>query len=76
MVLARDAGLAGPRPLSDDADAAPELARAQDDVDARWHLYEQLAGVERVAPGEMTPAGPSGNGHGPGGDGRVEEVQP
>ena len=29
-------------------DRASELQReAQDDVDARWHLYEQLAGVER-----------------------------
>jgi pyruvate-ferredoxin/flavodoxin oxidoreductase len=33
---------------------ADELMRlAQDDVDERWRLYEQLAGVERVAPGEI-----------------------
>jgi pyruvate-ferredoxin/flavodoxin oxidoreductase len=33
-----------------DPDRATVLARAaQDDVDARWHLYEQTAGVERGA---------------------------
>jgi pyruvate-ferredoxin/flavodoxin oxidoreductase len=35
---------------------AAELGReAQDDVDARWHLYEQLAGVERGAHHEEGP---------------------
>jgi len=29
------------------------LARAQADVTARWHHYEQLAGVERTAPGRI-----------------------
>jgi len=34
--------------------AAEELmGLAQEDVDERWRLYEQLAGVERVAPGEI-----------------------
>ena len=33
-----------------DPDRAHELLdRAQADVDARWHLYEQLAGIERAA---------------------------
>ena len=33
-----------------DPDRAHHLGRmAQDDVDERWHLYEQLAGVERTA---------------------------
>jgi hypothetical protein len=27
--------------------AASLLQEAQTDVDARWHLYEQMAGVER-----------------------------
>ena len=31
-------------------EAAARLAKlAQDDINARWHLYEQLAGVERLA---------------------------
>src|SRR5512132_1806798 len=50
-------------------DAERLLELAQQDVDERWHFYEQLAGVERVAPGEMEPATngdpPSGNGHRP-----------
>jgi hypothetical protein len=33
-----------------------ELTQA--DVDERWHLYEQLAGVEREAPGVAEAAGP------------------
>jgi pyruvate-ferredoxin/flavodoxin oxidoreductase len=55
------------------------LGLAQDDVDERWHLYEQLAGVERIAPGEMETTNDhvSGNGRGPAGEARgVEEVQP
>ncbi len=32
---------------SDPVRAAMLLEGAQDDVDARWHLYEQMAGVER-----------------------------
>jgi pyruvate-ferredoxin/flavodoxin oxidoreductase len=57
-------------------DAERLLTLAQEDIDERWHLYEQLAGVERVAPGEMAST-PAGNGHGPGGSGSVtEEVQP
>ena len=56
------------------ADAERLLALAQEDVDERWHLYEQLSGVERVAPGEMAT---NGDGHGPAGDGEVSrEVQP
>jgi pyruvate-ferredoxin/flavodoxin oxidoreductase len=56
------------------ADAERLLALAQEDVDERWHLYEQLSGVERVAPGEMAR---NGDGHGPAGDGEVSrEVQP
>jgi pyruvate-ferredoxin/flavodoxin oxidoreductase len=50
-------------------DAERLLELAQEDVDERWHFYEQLAGVERVAPGEMEPAtngdAPSGNGYRP-----------
>ena len=46
---ARFAMLARSRPA-----AAEELmGLAQEDVDERWRLYEQLAGVERVAPGEI-----------------------
>jgi pyruvate-ferredoxin/flavodoxin oxidoreductase len=57
-------------------DAEELLRLAQEDVDERWHFYEQLAGVERVAPGEMTAAEVA-NGRGPSGDGKVaEEVQP
>jgi pyruvate-ferredoxin/flavodoxin oxidoreductase len=72
---ARFAMLARSRPQ----DSERLLGLAQDDVDERWHLYEQLAGVERIAPGEMEPSNDhaSGNGHGPTGDGRgVEEVRP
>ncbi len=44
-------------------DEADELLRlAQDDVDERWRFYEQLAGVERIAPGEMDA---SVDGHAP-----------
>jgi pyruvate-ferredoxin/flavodoxin oxidoreductase len=32
------------------------LAKAQEDVDARWRLYEQLAGIER-GPEQVTPDG-------------------
>jgi pyruvate-ferredoxin/flavodoxin oxidoreductase len=35
---------------SDPERAADLLALAQSDVTARWHHYEQLAGVERTAP--------------------------
>jgi pyruvate-ferredoxin/flavodoxin oxidoreductase len=39
-----------------DPDRAERLRReAQDDVDARWHLYEQLAGVERGVQHEPEP---------------------
>ncbi|MGZ4108280.1 MAG: pyruvate:ferredoxin (flavodoxin) oxidoreductase [Actinomycetota bacterium] len=56
------------------AEAERLLELAQEDVDERWHFYEQLAGVERIAPGEMTPGG---NGHGPAGNGQVvTEVEP
>jgi len=34
------------------------MALAQEDIDERWRLYEQLAGVERHAPGEAVPVGP------------------
>jgi pyruvate-ferredoxin/flavodoxin oxidoreductase len=50
---ARFAMLARSRP----AEAERLQALAQDDVDERWRLYEQLAGVERVAPGEMPTNG-------------------
>jgi pyruvate-ferredoxin/flavodoxin oxidoreductase len=39
-------------------------ALAQADAEERWHLYEQLAGVERQAPGDA-----EGNGHRAAGDG-------
>jgi pyruvate-ferredoxin/flavodoxin oxidoreductase len=56
------------------AEAERLLELAQEDVDERWHFYEQLAGVERIAPGEMTPGG---NGPGPTGNGQVAtEVEP
>ena len=29
------------------------LSLAQRDIDERWHFYEQMAGVERTAPGRM-----------------------
>ena len=29
------------------------LCLAQRDIDERWHFYEQMAGVERTAPGRM-----------------------
>jgi hypothetical protein len=32
------------------------LAKAQEDVDARWRLYEQLAGIER-GPEQVAPDG-------------------
>jgi hypothetical protein len=38
------------------------LAAAQEDVDERWRLYEQLAGVERTAP-HLPEADGDGNGH-------------
>jgi len=35
-----------------DPEAHARLARiAQQDIDERWHLYEQMAGVERTVPG-------------------------
>jgi len=41
-----------------DPDRADMLSRrAQDDVDARWHLYEQTAGIERGSAHEETPGG-------------------
>jgi pyruvate-ferredoxin/flavodoxin oxidoreductase len=56
---ARFAMLARARP-----EAYEELrALAQADADERWHLYEQLAGVERHAPGTAD------------GDGRRESVR-
>jgi pyruvate-ferredoxin/flavodoxin oxidoreductase len=33
------------------------MRRAQDDVDARWHLYEQTAGIERGSAHEEAPGG-------------------
>jgi pyruvate-ferredoxin/flavodoxin oxidoreductase len=40
-----------------DPDRADTLMRrAQDDVDARWHLYEQTAGIERGGAHEDAPA--------------------
>jgi pyruvate-ferredoxin/flavodoxin oxidoreductase len=40
---------------SDPDRAAQLLALAQSDVTARWHHYEQLAGVERTAPVHLAP---------------------
>jgi pyruvate-ferredoxin/flavodoxin oxidoreductase len=40
----------------DPARADELLAQAQADVTARWHHYEQLAGVERSAPGRVAPS--------------------
>ncbi len=40
---------------SDPDRAAQLLALAQSDVTARWHHYEQLAGVERTAPVHVAP---------------------
>ncbi len=37
------------------------MARAQEDVDERWKLYEQLAGVQRAAP--HLPEPPAGEAH-------------
>jgi pyruvate-ferredoxin/flavodoxin oxidoreductase len=41
------------------ADELSDLA--QSDVAQRWHYYEQLAGVERTAPGHPLPAGVVGS---------------
>jgi pyruvate-ferredoxin/flavodoxin oxidoreductase len=40
---------------SDPDRAAELLALAQSDVTARWHHYEQLAGIERTAPVHVAP---------------------
>jgi pyruvate-ferredoxin/flavodoxin oxidoreductase len=40
------------------------MARAQDDVDARWHLYEQLAGIDRSIHHEEAPDAPEEGEHG------------
>ena len=37
---------------------------AQDDIDERWRLYEQLAGLERLAPAIDEADDPHMNGHG------------
>ncbi len=60
MKQARFAMLTRTRP----AEAERLLRLAQQDIDERWRLYEQLAGVERIAPGEV-----EGDGHGPVRDG-------
>jgi hypothetical protein len=36
---------------------------AQDDIDERWHLYEQMASVERIAPAIDEPDEGHTNGH-------------
>ncbi|HYL08805.1 MAG TPA: 2-oxoacid:acceptor oxidoreductase family protein, partial [Candidatus Udaeobacter sp.] len=59
------------------ARSKPELAQklmavAQEDVDERWHLYEQLAGVERHVPEETT----AGDGQAAGPAAPVEEEMP
>ncbi len=41
---------------SDPERAEQLMVRAQSDVSARWHHYEQLAGVERTAPVRIPPA--------------------
>ena len=41
---------------SDPERAEQLIVRAQSDVSARWHHYEQLAGVERTAPVRIAPA--------------------
>jgi hypothetical protein len=45
------------------------LDTAQRDVDARWQLYEQIAGVHRVVADESgaPPPGAAGNGEAAGG---------
>jgi pyruvate-ferredoxin/flavodoxin oxidoreductase len=40
-------------------DAARLMAEAQEDVTERWHLYRQLAGVDRVAPHLPESAAPT-----------------
>ncbi|HLI56239.1 MAG TPA: thiamine pyrophosphate-dependent enzyme, partial [Actinomycetota bacterium] len=59
---ARFAMLARSRPQEADR----LLGLLQDDIDSRWRFYEQMAGVERTAPGV---AGAPGAGDGPAGDG-------
>jgi hypothetical protein len=39
------------------------MGRAQDDVDARWHLYEQLAGIDRSVYHEEAPDAPEEGDH-------------
>jgi pyruvate-ferredoxin/flavodoxin oxidoreductase len=48
---------------SDPEGSARMLAAAQEDVDERWRLYEQLAGVERTAPHLPESPDDNGNGH-------------
>jgi pyruvate-ferredoxin/flavodoxin oxidoreductase len=50
------------------AQSEPERAKhlmklAQADIDARWQLYEQIAGVHRVVPQEGDGEAAQGNGH-------------
>jgi pyruvate-ferredoxin/flavodoxin oxidoreductase len=54
-------------------DAERLLALAQQDVDERWHRYEQLAGVERIAPGAVEP---DGNDHPPTAEGDIKQEAP
>jgi pyruvate-ferredoxin/flavodoxin oxidoreductase len=42
---------------SDPARSAMLLDLAQQDIDERWHYYEQLAGLERMVPEPTTPVG-------------------
>ena len=44
---------------SDPDRSAMLLGLAQDDVNARWRYYEQLAGLERSAPMHVAPADPN-----------------
>ena len=54
---ARFAMLARSRPEQ----AGRLLALLQDDIDSRWRLYEQMAGVERTAPGVAEPPAVAAN---------------
>ena len=42
------------RAAPDDADRLMQLA--QRDIDERWHLYEQMAGIERTVPEQEVEA--------------------
>jgi len=49
--------------LSNPEEPERMLGVAQDDIDERWHLYEQMASVERIAPAIDEPDEGHTNGH-------------